>query len=419
MRLRCFHTVVPVLLLITGAIVSSCGSSGSSGSESGSASWTYMIYMAADNSLSNFAENDINEMESVASYPEVNVVVQAEFKYIDPVTTPGIPDATVRGRVAHDGDLQAMGSWYTGLGDLDMADPDTLTEFITWAAGTYPADRYALVLWSHGMGWKNGAAEAATKGMITDGTSPAMPLGVLSRAVRASGVHFDVINFDTCLMGMYEVAYEFRDLASYLVFSEEEYPANGDPYHTILTHLRQDPSMDGLQLAGTITADCMAFYSLPNVDFTMTKSAVDTAVVDQLHAEMCDLAGYLIDHMDSAQKGTIEEARSEALAYDYPANLDLGDFLQKLRDRTEDAVLQAMIDGILQNTLPGLVVSNEVHQGTGDAANEGITSSRGIAIYLPSVINAGELLLYEGLECSQSPDGRTWSDFVLSFLTQA
>jgi len=62
------------------------------------------------------------------------------------------------------------------------------------------------------------------KGMFIDTTSAGShamtSLADLARAVRESGVVFDVINLDTCLMGMFEVAYEFRGAADYLIFSD-------------------------------------------------------------------------------------------------------------------------------------------------------------------------------------------------------
>ena len=61
-----------------------------------------------------------------------------------------------------------------------------------------------------------------------------MSLPDLAGAVRTAGVHLDVINFDACLMAMYEVAYEFLGLTDYMVFSEEVEPGDGDPYDTIL-----------------------------------------------------------------------------------------------------------------------------------------------------------------------------------------
>ena len=42
------------------------------------AKWTFMIYLAGDNSLSSAADKDLIEMRAVGSTPEVNVVTQLD-----------------------------------------------------------------------------------------------------------------------------------------------------------------------------------------------------------------------------------------------------------------------------------------------------------------------------------------------------
>jgi hypothetical protein len=413
-----------MLALVLAAFVSSCGSDSASdpNGKGGNASWTYMVYLAANNSLSPYAKMDINEMEEVGSSDLVKVVVEAEF---NKGNTTGVPEQTVRGLVSRDQDQEHMGSWYSSIGDRDMADPATLREFIVWAAQAYPSDHYALVLWSHGMGWKDSSGSAAQKGMITDGPSTTtMTIPEIAQAIRDSGVYFEVINFDACLMGMYEVAYELRGTASYILFSEEEYPANGDPYADVLRDLTQSPSMDGRHLTQSIASECLEFYQ--DADITVTKSAVDMAMIEELNTDLQSLARYLVINMGSL-KPMVEQARDEAFAYDYPTNIDLGDFLLKLHDLTGDAVLQGIIEqitgsGTSAGILSQLVVENDVYEGSGDASNHGITGSRGIAIYLPSSdpmndqINAYDLNAYSGLACNQSLNGTTWIEFLRSFL---
>ena len=55
------------------------GSGGGTGGTTGSRQWTYMVYMGADNNLSDAGLGDLNEMEKVGSSASVAIVVQAEF----------------------------------------------------------------------------------------------------------------------------------------------------------------------------------------------------------------------------------------------------------------------------------------------------------------------------------------------------
>jgi len=42
------------------------------------------------------------------------------------------------------------------VGEVDMGDPQTLIDFVTWAVQKYPAQKYALILSDHGGGWTGG-----------------------------------------------------------------------------------------------------------------------------------------------------------------------------------------------------------------------------------------------------------------------
>ena len=374
-----------------------------------------MVYLAADNDISHAALVDIDEMEEVGSSYNVNIVVQAEFSSVQ---TDGGAAPTIRGRVMHDARPGVIGPWHEEIGNRDMTDPVTLTEFITWAAENYPADRYALVLWSHGSGWKEYTASfIAPKGMFIDytsaGRSVMMTIGELARAVRESGIVFDIINFDACLMGMYEVAYEFRGAADHLVFSEGLYPSYGDSYDTILRELVNSPSMDGSRLAKTIAGKCREFYEQIGLDgLVMTKSAVDMSGIDRFHAGMCELAERLCDCMDTEQ-GRIEDARDAAVCFEYPENRDLGSFLNELALLTSEPDVRLMSED-LRKALSRIVICNETYGM--DRADE----ISGMSIYFPDQHQAAEddLSRYAELACNRSP-GTTWGNLVSMILSES
>src|SRR3990172_8705728 len=78
------------------------GDGGGSGGTAGSRQWTYMVYMGADNNLSDAGLGDLNMMEKVGSSADVAIVVQAEFstKYTQGMTS----SSTGRILVANDND---------------------------------------------------------------------------------------------------------------------------------------------------------------------------------------------------------------------------------------------------------------------------------------------------------------------------
>ncbi|MBI5453672.1 MAG: hypothetical protein HY956_03500, partial [Deltaproteobacteria bacterium] len=257
-----------LLVIATGGCGGSSSGNGGGGSSSTGRSWTYMVYMGADNNLSESALEDLNEMEMAGSTSGVAVIVQAEFNRN---YSTGVPADTRRIYVQKDNDETRANLEGASIGNVDMADPATLAEFIRWAASEYPADNYALVIWDHGAGWK---AKAVARGAVQDDTSGTfMSLPDLARGVRDSGVGLSVMDFDACLMAMYEVAYEFAGLVDYMVFSEANEPADGDPYDAILAGLIADPSMSGRELATASVNEYADFYAVNGREKT-TKSAV-------------------------------------------------------------------------------------------------------------------------------------------------
>jgi hypothetical protein len=282
------------LLGLAFSLVACSGGGGGGGSDSGGGTtgreWTYMVYMGADNNLSSSGEDDITEMAKVGSTSGVAVVVQAEFSQ---QYSTGLPTDTRR-MLIQKGVNNIAAS--TSIGNVNMADPAQLTAFIKWAQQTYPAKRYALVIWDHGAGWKTASLNTRRnllRGAVQDETSDSfMSLPDLAKAVRDSGVHFDLINFDACLMAMYEVAYEFKGLVDYLVFSEETEPGEGDPYDTILTALTANPTQSARTLASTIVDKYDDYYTTNNRGAT-TKSAVDMSQMDALDAKVLALSAAL------------------------------------------------------------------------------------------------------------------------------
>ncbi|HEX2998663.1 MAG TPA: clostripain-related cysteine peptidase, partial [Armatimonadota bacterium] len=116
--------------------------------------WTVMVYMDADCDLEEYGVLNMNQMESVGSDANVNYVVQFDRGPGYDATNGDWTD-TRRFLVTKDNDMQNITSpMLQNMGEVDMGQPSSLTDFITWAKTTYPADHYCLILWNHGAGWR-------------------------------------------------------------------------------------------------------------------------------------------------------------------------------------------------------------------------------------------------------------------------
>jgi hypothetical protein len=126
----------------------------------GSAKWTFMVYMAAECGLADMGagDDDLNSMREVGSTPDVNVVVELDN---------GGDEGANRYLVKRRGD-----DLVEKLGEIDSGSPKTLSDFISWSVDCYPAEKYSLILWSHGSGWepwdKDEGGDRATRGLKVD-----------------------------------------------------------------------------------------------------------------------------------------------------------------------------------------------------------------------------------------------------------
>jgi hypothetical protein len=103
--------------------------------------WNVMVYMAGNNNLSDAAGRDLEELRAVPSYNGVRV-------------TAFVKQQGAGGRARHL-EIGAGGApdLVEELSPTDSGDPQTLVDFVRWAARRAPARRYALVIWNHGGGW--------------------------------------------------------------------------------------------------------------------------------------------------------------------------------------------------------------------------------------------------------------------------
>ena len=110
--------------------------------------WSVLVYMAGDNNLSNYAKADIFEMEAVGSRPEMDIIVEADFR--DEL---GSRRFHIQKNPApykkHDEEFFVKRSPEASyspivetLPELDSGNIKTLDNFLTFAAIKYPAKHY-------------------------------------------------------------------------------------------------------------------------------------------------------------------------------------------------------------------------------------------------------------------------------------
>ena len=315
------------------------------------------------------------------------------------------------------------------LGDFDSGDPDALIETAKWFYGENPADRYGLVLWSHGTGWEPEELEevakearpgapadpaesrvrAAAPGsqvlfrttlrsilkpdrpteraiLFDDGTGHSLDTLELARVADAIaglvGQPLELLGMDACLMANLEVAYQLRNTVRYLVASEELVPGHSWPYPEIYGALRANPDLGSGDFARLVVDEYVSYYTAnPPAGGDVTKVALDLGQIDGLVQATDGLADVLRRDMGQVgnllwqvQRGAREHetrgGKRQPSKFDYYL-WDIGSFAAGVvgSDGSSGQVKQ-LAEHVLQQLEPG--VGSVLAEGHGGAWFDGI-----------------------------------------------
>jgi hypothetical protein len=401
-----------------------------------------MVYLAGDNNLEMYGHNDLLELKVVGSTDRVAAVAQFDCM---------ADEVTRRYALTAGGDLEA--DVVSELPETNTGDPQALLDFVTWASQAYPAERYALVLWNHGAGWKDtdiyrAAREKGVEGQVTRGQMRGLASGKASRSLfrttleklvvetartqrailyddssadfldnqelravlcqiaREIGGPLDLLGFDACLMSMLEVHYQVRDLCLTAVGSQENQPGDGWPYHTILARLVEEPEMPPDALGGVIVDAYVDFYRSRYPSLPVTQAAVRMAGVQAV----AEAVGALGD----ALEGSLSKRRTRRFVFSALRSA------QAFTDR--DYVDLAHYCALLAEDAPGEEVAAAAQRAVdllrGDGSpvvvarqhGPGVSHAGGLSIYLPARVLSP---LYAGLEFAKD---HRWDDFLTAFV---
>ena len=321
----------------------------------------------------------------VGSTTDVNIVVQVDRipysvlasnnqGYADDISNGDWTD-TRRYYITQDFDpVQINSQLKSNLGELNMGDYQTLVDFANWAMTNYPAQKYLLVIWNHGGGFRSPAY--TTKDIAWDYTNGedkiTMPEleDALSAVSSQTGKKIDIVGMDACLMAMTEVAYQIKDYAGIMVASEENEPGDGWPYDSILAQLVSNPTMSAEQLATDIVDKYIFSYSSGNV----TQSAIDLSCMDILAGQLSNLAlAIKSDSFTSKSRYIVGAVNSQY--YGDPDFIDLYDLCNQLLTYSNSLEVKNIASNI-QQTLDDAILKSGYIGGK-------VSNSKGLSIYFP------------------------------------
>lgn len=301
------------------------------------AAYTFLVYMVASDleSQDYAATRDIEEMIDADFGSDVNVVVQTGGSANSTIDAERFIDFTkVQRHEIVDNDVKTV----MDLGQMNMGDPRTLRDFITWSIPEYPAENYAIILWDHG----NGIRGFGMDDIFGDYLTIREMEEAFSQGKQETGEVFEFIGFDACLMATYEVALWLGPFAHYLVSSEEVEPGWGWDYKSILSSvestLTSSGSPDGKTI-GKIIADSYMTHSKANAalydnyeaDRSVTLSVIDLSKVNRVKDTVEVLGEFLSNHiikLEQAQNFAKTMQYTERYGIDYDGSAGYADLYQ-------------------------------------------------------------------------------------------
>ncbi len=222
--------------------------------------WTFLIYIAGDGNLYEFALRNIEQMKKIGSNSLFNIVIHFDY-HLDKK-----PKKTRRFYVEKS-QLLEVGTYSA----MDSGNEKTLIDAAQWATTNYPSDYFGLVLWNHGSGDADPERlerfidpaelffyDATSNQILLDRTTlpinnergicfdsttgnylnnQKLNLALYEITKMRNNSKIDILLLDACLMAGIGTACLVSKYARYMTASEELVPGTGYDYAALFSPL--------------------------------------------------------------------------------------------------------------------------------------------------------------------------------------
>lgn len=213
--------------------------------------WTILIYANGNNELEPEMWQSKIDAEKIGSGDDVNVVMQIGkesrelVKIIRPKDNISILNETWTG-VRNYYILKEKSELIKDWENINMADPHTLYNFITWGINNYPAKRYMLILSGHGDSFVAALPDLSQDKPYVMGITEMCK--VINMIKVDTGYNIDILVLDICNMNSIEILYEFgknkintvKTILTYIINA----PIAGMPYDKLIDTVNRNSLMD-------------------------------------------------------------------------------------------------------------------------------------------------------------------------------
>ena len=318
------------------------------------AKWTVMVYISGDNDLESYVVPDLEEeLAAVGSSASVQVIALVD-RGPGYDTSYGDWQSTKLFRVTK-GMTASSASALADWGERNMADKQTLIDFVTWTKSNYPADRYALYFWGHGWNWHPGYV------MRDDTDNDTLDMEELKSALPSLGF-IDMVGFDGCNMASIEVQLLWRGYATALAHSQEFVWSEGVQYDQILTKLTANSAMNADELAVVTSQSATS-------DKTWSAVALDSRF-DDLITAVNEFSIALNDGLSQNRRKYDRAFKATRSFWQAPTDKDLYDMAYEINRLVSDPTIKSKSKAVM-NAVDAVVLHERHVKAYADA--HGIT----------------------------------------------
>ncbi|MEM7128363.1 MAG: clostripain-related cysteine peptidase [Chloroflexota bacterium] len=391
------------------------------------AKWTYILYLAGDNDLSSYLDSISRNLNRLPDSEHINIAILFD----------GIEEGDSYVWVTRPGGEYKVGlhKWRLREESANTGDGNTLVNFVEWAQTHFPAEHYYLSIANHGRAlagtaWKTNSNSPYKNGEGWDRLEQSELKQALSTITHKGKQQLDIIHFDSCLMALFETAYQIKDYARYMIASQN-LTYSFYPYFDYAMRVIDDPQIAPRDLAVVIANDYFNQEYLKVNEQPRTISVFDLSRVDVTKTAIDNLAIALRSEVPSKSQTikNVQEATQRSDSSDYfeitPEDeyLDLYDLVNRIAITTELSSVwdeaEEVRRHISPNTTNSLIITNHVHSGT-DVLVSGnhwnLDNNHGVNIYFPKDQNSFDYANYIESKIFTFTQESEWDGFLSEYI---
>lgn len=258
------------------------------------------------------------------------------------------------------------------LGEVNLGDPQTLSDFINYGKQQYPSERYQLCLWGHANAWYGVCPDDSSKG-------DALTIDEFQQALSYNNA-VDLICFlGCCQMASLESVYELRDVCDVYVASEAT--GNGNDWYGIIDNmcrlLNNEGNLSTIEIGNRIVN---LIGKNPNEFYdSLTISAIRTDKIQNLTRSIDALSIKLLGEYNESVtlcKSSINQSKKFYFIQNSYL-LDIYDFVDQYLQIENDQAIRLVLTDIAMNLSEAIIAERHGSKQNGSHGLSIFYSSKG------------------------------------------